>query len=290
MILVGLDVGAGARLCRVAVDGAHAVSSCGGQTSRNDPTDAHLRTCASIRATCIRRTMWAAWPRPTRATSSACSSMATWRPSPRTTAASPTARPTMCRSKQLCSRSRQLALRASRARRRGPSAPRRLRPPRARSCSWSPRTAAATSAPSRAPSTSSPRAMPPAKKSSSSAASTKRSSRCATNRTSPSAAKTEKRPRGYGDNLLSHGAAFFKSCELVSTYGPHGWPRNPTPNTATSRRQHLPARGRGHLGRRPLHPRPLARTATQRPRSAPHETGGLFAANAISAATRTSST
>lgn len=32
--------------------------------------------------------------------------------------------------------------------------------------------------------------------------------------------------RGYGDNLLSYGAAFFKSCELISTYGPHGWPRN----------------------------------------------------------------
>lgn len=36
--------------------------------------------------------------------------------------------------------------------------------------------------------------------------------------------------RGYGDNLLSYGAAFFKSCDLISTYGPHGWPRNPQTN------------------------------------------------------------
>jgi pectinesterase len=36
--------------------------------------------------------------------------------------------------------------------------------------------------------------------------------------------------RGYGDNLLSYGAAFFNSCELISTYGPHGWPRNPGTN------------------------------------------------------------
>jgi MYXO-CTERM domain-containing protein len=35
---------------------------------------------------------------------------------------------------------------------------------------------------------------------------------------------------GYGDNLLSYGAAFFKSCDLISTYGPHGWPRNPNTN------------------------------------------------------------
>jgi len=36
--------------------------------------------------------------------------------------------------------------------------------------------------------------------------------------------------RGYGDNLLSYGAAFFKSCELVSTYGLDGWPRNSNGN------------------------------------------------------------
>lgn len=36
--------------------------------------------------------------------------------------------------------------------------------------------------------------------------------------------------RGYGDNLLSYGAAFFKRCDLISTYGPHGWPRNPQTN------------------------------------------------------------
>jgi pectin methylesterase-like acyl-CoA thioesterase len=36
--------------------------------------------------------------------------------------------------------------------------------------------------------------------------------------------------RGYGDNFLSYGAAFFKDCELISTYGPHGWPRNPDTN------------------------------------------------------------
>jgi hypothetical protein len=36
--------------------------------------------------------------------------------------------------------------------------------------------------------------------------------------------------RGYGDNFLSYGAAFFKSCDLISTYGPHGWPRNPQTN------------------------------------------------------------
>jgi MYXO-CTERM domain-containing protein len=36
--------------------------------------------------------------------------------------------------------------------------------------------------------------------------------------------------RGYGDNLLSYGAAFFKNCDFISTYGPHGWPRNPNTN------------------------------------------------------------
>jgi hypothetical protein len=36
--------------------------------------------------------------------------------------------------------------------------------------------------------------------------------------------------RGYGDNLLSYGAAFFKRCDMISTYGPHGWPRNPQTN------------------------------------------------------------
>ncbi|MET0391109.1 MAG: pectinesterase family protein [Polyangiales bacterium] len=36
--------------------------------------------------------------------------------------------------------------------------------------------------------------------------------------------------RGYGDNFLSYGAAYFKRCELISTYGPHGWPRNPETN------------------------------------------------------------
>lgn len=36
--------------------------------------------------------------------------------------------------------------------------------------------------------------------------------------------------RGYGDNILSYGAAFFRECEMVSTYGPHGWPRNPNTN------------------------------------------------------------
>jgi hypothetical protein len=36
--------------------------------------------------------------------------------------------------------------------------------------------------------------------------------------------------RGYGDNILSYGAAFFNNCHLISTYGPHGWPRNPSGN------------------------------------------------------------
>jgi hypothetical protein len=36
--------------------------------------------------------------------------------------------------------------------------------------------------------------------------------------------------RGYGDNFLSYWAAFFKRCNLISTYGPHGWPRNPQTN------------------------------------------------------------
>jgi hypothetical protein len=36
--------------------------------------------------------------------------------------------------------------------------------------------------------------------------------------------------RGYGNNLLSYGAAFFKDSDFVSTYGPHGWPRNPNTN------------------------------------------------------------
>jgi pectin methylesterase-like acyl-CoA thioesterase len=36
--------------------------------------------------------------------------------------------------------------------------------------------------------------------------------------------------RGYGDNFLSYGAAFFRNCHLISTYGPHGWPRNPQTN------------------------------------------------------------
>lgn len=36
--------------------------------------------------------------------------------------------------------------------------------------------------------------------------------------------------RGYGDNVLSYGALFFNNCDLISTYGPHLWPRNPQTN------------------------------------------------------------
>ncbi len=36
--------------------------------------------------------------------------------------------------------------------------------------------------------------------------------------------------RGYGDNVLSYGALFFNNCDLISTYGPHLWPRNSDSN------------------------------------------------------------
>jgi len=35
---------------------------------------------------------------------------------------------------------------------------------------------------------------------------------------------------GYGDNVLGRGPAFFRRCELVSTYGPHMWIRNTSAN------------------------------------------------------------
>ena len=58
--------------------------------------------------------------------------------------------------------------------------------------------------------------------------------------------------RGYGDNLLSYGAAFFKECEMISTYGPHGWPRNPSTNhgdvflNSTFRLEGVGTSGDGH--------------------------------------------
>ena len=58
--------------------------------------------------------------------------------------------------------------------------------------------------------------------------------------------------RGYGDNFLSYGAAFFKECELISTYGPHGWPRNPSTNhgdvflNSTFRLEGVGTSGDGH--------------------------------------------
>lgn len=35
---------------------------------------------------------------------------------------------------------------------------------------------------------------------------------------------------GFGDNVLGRGPAFFKDCELISTYGPHMWIRNTEEN------------------------------------------------------------
>ena len=35
---------------------------------------------------------------------------------------------------------------------------------------------------------------------------------------------------GFGDNILGRGPAFFKDCELYSTYGPHIWMRNTEEN------------------------------------------------------------
>jgi pectinesterase len=35
---------------------------------------------------------------------------------------------------------------------------------------------------------------------------------------------------GFGDNVLGRGPAFFKNCELISTYGPHMWIRNTQAN------------------------------------------------------------
>ena len=36
--------------------------------------------------------------------------------------------------------------------------------------------------------------------------------------------------KGFGDNVLGHGAVFFKDCDFISTYGPHLWPRNGSEN------------------------------------------------------------
>lgn len=36
--------------------------------------------------------------------------------------------------------------------------------------------------------------------------------------------------KGFGDNVLGHGAVFFKNCDFISTYGPHLWVRNSKEN------------------------------------------------------------
>jgi len=41
---------------------------------------------------------------------------------------------------------------------------------------------------------------------------------------------TDSRVVGYGDNVLGRGPAFFKRCELVSSFGPHMWIRNTAAN------------------------------------------------------------